>query len=217
MSSFIRLTKALFPELTPDSVDEESARWWFSKMSTKKLTDKNVIRFILFQKQITGSFPSKKVIEDEICCVKCICELGYVESFIVDMKKYYLFNEGRLPTCRETENIMEYHTLNKKYPSYKELREYVENKIQFNSDPVEYFNNDKVDRPANIKNINIIIPKEDVKDNCAICFEDIQLNSYYKLTCGHCFHSNKENCLGEASIEEWFTKNNFCPNCKQKL
>jgi len=216
LSSFI-----FFPifgsKLIIDSVDEEMAKWWFSNISRKKLTDKNVIRFISIRKLETGEFPSKEVIENEMCCVKCLCELGYVEQAIIDMKKHYLFNEGRLPTCRETENTMEYQLLNKKLPTYEELREYVNNKIQFNSDPVEYFNNDKVDRPADTSKAMLICPTESVKENCAICFEEIGTNSYYKLPFKHYFHSNKDNCLGEASIEEWFKKNNFCPNCKQKL
>ncbi len=205
------------PFFSVDSVDEEMAKLWFSEVYSKKLTDKNVISFIGTHKALTGSFPSREEIEQEMCAVNCMCEISFVESVIVNMKKHYLFNEGRLPTCRETENIIEYETLNKRYPSYKELKDYIQHKILFLRDPVEYFNNDKVDRPADITKNLLILPKEDVKETCAICFEEIQKNGYYKLPCGHLFHSAKENCLGDASIEEWFKKNNFCPNCKQKL
>lgn len=206
-----------FEPIDIDSIDEELAKSWFLELSSVKLTDKKVTRFIGMYKAMNEAFPSKEEIEKEFCCVNCMCELGFLESVIVNMKKHYLFTQGRLPSCRETENIFEYETLNKRYPTYKELKEYIQQKVLFNRDPVEYFNNDKVDRPADTSKSFIIHPDEDVHETCAICFDEINTNSYYKLPCGHLFHSKKENCLGEASIEEWFKKNNFCPNCKQKL
>lgn len=134
------------------------------------------------------------------------------------MKKHMIYNLARtLKGCRETEIVLEYEMLHKKFPCEDEIKEYIKRLREFETDPVQYFNNDKVDRPANFDNSLINYPTDNINEICSICFEQINKSPYYKLHCGHFFHSEKNNCLGEANIVDWLKKNNFCPNCKKVL
>jgi hypothetical protein len=201
-------------------LDLEMAKWWFKTIYNIELSDIKIVTFICkYYNKNNTTFPTKEEIEKEFCKVDCICEYAYTPSSIIDLKKFTISSYGRLPNnCRELELILEYHTLNKAYPTLEELRKYNNNFFQFRSDPVSYFNNDKVDRPSNNLTENLIIKSNcHNEEKCSICFEEIGSSDYYKLPCNHVFHKEKYDCLEDASIEEWFKKNNFCPNCKTIL
>jgi hypothetical protein len=55
-----------------------------------------------------------------------------------------------------------------------------------------------------------------VVDVCSICSHDILLETLvYRLPCGHLFHADATQCLGDASITTWLHMSTLCPNCKQ--
>lgn len=201
-------------------LDLEMAKWWFKTIYNITLTDMRIVSFICkYYNKNNSNLPTKEQIEENLCKVDCFCEYAYTPSAIIDLKKFTISSYGRLPnSCRELELILEYHTLNKRYPSITELREYTNNFSQFQSDPVTYFNNDKVDRPSNNLSEELVVKSScHNEEKCSLCFEEIGSADYYKLPCNHVFHKEKNDCLEEASIEEWFKKNNFCPNCKKVL
>lgn len=203
-----------------DEMDFQMAKWWFKSLTDKDIKDNKIVSFIIeYYRSNDNNLPCINDIENYFCNVSCQCEEPYEEEKIINLKKHMLFNLGRtLKGCRETTLILEYELLNKKFPDEKEIQEYVRNIREFSQDPVDYFNKDKVDRPAsNFTNDMIKHPKEEIKENCSICFEQINKSSYYQLPCSHVFHTDKKECLGDASIEDWFNKNNFCPNCKVKI
>lgn len=201
-------------------LDLEMAKWWFNTIYNVNLSDMKIVSFICkYYNKNNTTFPTKEEIEKNLCKIDCFCEYAYTPSAISELKKFTISSYGRLPnSCRELELILEYHTLNKRYPTLLELRNYSNNFSQFQSDPVSYFNNDKVDRPSNNLTEDLIIKSNGHnEEKCSICVEEIGSSDYYKLPCNHVFHKEKNDCLEDASIEEWFKKNNFCPNCKKIL
>jgi len=201
-----------------DVIDVEMCTNWFNNVAGKKTNDMKIISFINTYYTLHNTLPSRDKIEREFCRVSCLCELSYPEEKIIEMKKHMIFKLARtLKDCRETEIVLEYEMLHKKFPLEKELKEYIKRLREFEEDPVQYFNNDKVDRPAKFDDNLIKYPSEEIKENCSICFEHINKSPYYQLSCNHYFHSEKNDCLGEANIVDWLKKNNFCPNCKKVL
>ena len=66
----------------------------------------------------------------------------------------------------------------------------------------------KLFKRSKIYPITFITPKDIfLKDECAICLEELQ--SFSALPCGHCFHSK--------CISDWISKNMSCPECRVKL
>jgi len=210
------LTRFLFDPISTDDIFV--AKWWFKTLTQVDTNDYEILHTIIdhINEDENNEFPSLSILQEELCSVSCVCEVQYDEENIIDMKKHYMMTEGRIiRNCLEEEIIIEFYTINKKYPTRDEIKEYYQNSVEFERDPVEYFNSDKVDRPSTILSDDIIKePTEPINENCSICYEQINQSKYYELPCKHMFHINKEDCLGEACIVEWFEKNNFCPNCK---
>jgi len=203
-----------------DACDYELARMYFSTQTGATLKDREILLYIIMNyKENNNTFPSIKEIEENFCRLSCLCEYNYPEQKVIEMKKHLLYKYGRKPkNCVEVENLMEYELLNKRFPSEEELIEYTNNRLRFNYDPEEYYKEDKVEKPAkNFSEAMVKYPIEEIKENCSICFEEIKNKPYYQISCTHMFHANKEDCLGEASIVDWFKKNDYCPNCKHTI
>lgn len=202
-----------------DETEIQLSKWWFKTLCGKELVDHQVMIFINNYYNSNKSLPVREELEKIFCCINCLCEYAYPNEKVINMKKHMLFELGRLfKNCNELSIVYEYELLNKKYPSKKELQEYIINIQQFQQDPVTYFNNDKVNRPAlSFSKEMIKQSKEEITEICSLCFEQIKLSPYYDLPCKHKFHSNEKECLENAGITTWFEKNNYCPNCKHQL
>jgi len=139
-----------------------------------------------------------------------------------ELISHFIINYGRLPSCLETEIVIQYRLLHNSFPSQEEISTTFTRMSEFELDPEEFHKKDKNYVPLN--NIHLLEPlvyneENKVEDNCAICMDEFKKNSkIFKLNpCGHVFHANSEDCLKESSIINWFKEHKTCPVCRSEI
>lgn len=196
------------------SILYRNAQNWFSQTFGSELRNQKIRQFI-----IHNSPTSRDEIESLFCIVDCICELPYPENDIVNIKKLYLQKQGTFYRCAELPFVYQYFILHKDIPNEEELIEFVQNTLQFELNPEEFHQKDKVLVPTlNLDKLSPIVKDSYIDSICSLCQNEIGNNSFFKIPpCNHIFHATKEACLGESSILDWLSTNTQCPNCKTKV
>jgi hypothetical protein len=173
-----------------------------------------------------GKFPTF----DEICeNIMNLCGCPYVVmGFSDEIKELYKqfiaksIKDGQGLSCDTIRYTFMYYNIERRLPSYDELRNYIANtirmaQINFMDEP-----EDKNWKPCksldDIKNKYTYKCTTESADNCTICLEKIKNGEdMIKLPCSHIFHLGKnkddENDFCEGIIA-WLSKNNTCPVCK---
>jgi len=91
-----------------------------------------------------GLEPTKIEIETYFGNPTCFCEYNYNISILNIVKIDCLTKYGRLYTCEELPIVIEYYIINKRCPTYQELIEYIYNILNFENNPEEYHQRDKI-------------------------------------------------------------------------
>lgn len=186
----------------------------FYKIYNTDLYDMNVL--IYLQNKINEGIEPKKIeIETYFGNPTCFCEYYYNKDILKIVKIDFLSKYGRLYTCEELEIAIEYYIINKRCPTYQELREYIYNTLNFENNPEEYHEKDKIYiSTENLHKLTPIIKDTYIEEYCSLCQEKIGINSFIKLpNCNHLFHSEKDKCLEDSNIITWLSKHKHCPNC----
>jgi len=164
-------------------------------------------------------YPSYDRIIDNLYRLRCNCVMDIPERNVKNTLRDYVLDRGNYPNCQEFFFITEFHTLNNRIPTDTELDQYVNNYMQFSRSPEDYYQKDKMHTPVlGIEKLPIKIHCEgDI--NCSICQEEFKEGDKKIIVkpCNHEFHYDKDKCLGDASILDWFNCNNYCPLCKTKV
>jgi len=70
--------------------------------------------------------------------------------------------------------------------------------------------NSIIHRPIEVVNIhNLIIPNQSLNEECSICMDLENNNTWIKLSCGHKFHS--------SCITQWLNTHQTCPICRHNV
>jgi hypothetical protein len=191
---------------------------WFFKNYNCDLYDGTVLKYL--QNEFSeGREPIKEQFEEAIGSPTCMCEFQYDTQILKMVKLDRLSKFGMLYTCEELIFVIQYYTLNKTIPTDEELLEYIRNNIEFENDPEQFHQKDKIHVPTlNLDKLSPIIKDTKVEEYCSLCQEQIGNNAFYKLpNCHHLFHASKEHCLEESCIIDWLSKHKYCPNCKTEV
>ena len=191
-----------------------NAQAWFLENFGSELRNQKIRYFIM-----SNSPTTKEEIENIFCQVDCVCELPYPERDIINIKKLYLQSQGTFYRCNELTFVYQYYVLNKTVPTENDLIDFIRNALQFELNPEEYHQKDKVLVPTlNLDKLSPIIKDTYVDSLCSLCQNDIGNHSFFKIPpCNHMFHATKEECLGEYNIIDWLSSHTQCPNCKIKV
>lgn len=122
-------------------------------------------------------------------------------------------------TCYFIDIISQYYAIEHHMPNESQLNSFIEHLQRILDDPEDYCNEERTKLPViGIENLS---PIRNTENNikCGICMEEIQNDSMvFKLPqCGHLFHSNQSECLGESNILKWFETSKHCPICKTEV
>lgn len=175
----------------------------------------------LWNKSLTGEFPTLDIIIDNFSTKLCSHALFVPLDFRKEIVRYFLCNFGRMPNCLETEAIINYRIIHKgNFPSEEELETTIKRTLEFDINPEEFHQKDKNYIPvANIELIKteVLDSKETV--GCALCFDQINNGSkYIKLNpCGHYFHAISKDCLDDKCIIDWMKTHKTCPVCRCEI
>jgi len=194
------------------------------KDKTQDYVSRSLLNIILdlYTDNEDDEYPILEEIVDKVYEYRCDCVYFLNELDIKNMLKDYISDKGDLPRCREYSYLIEYHIINKSIPSEQELEDFMIRAMEFIFNPEEFHQKDKVHVPA------LGVDKLPVKNyckntckstTCSLCQDDFldEQQIITLLPCKHEFHYNDKECLGNASIKNWLSNNNFCPLCKRKI
>lgn len=138
-------------------------------------------------------------------------------SFIIHR---HLIDTGFYPTCQYISNMLTYEMINKEFPTREQFVEYVQNNVEIEQDPEQYYHDHKHQLPT--QNMDKIKPftYDGETKTCGICYNDIEKgDEVIQLPCGgnHVFHVDEEKCLEKHTIVEWMKSNKVCPMCKGEI
>ena len=169
-----------------------------------------------------NNYPDIDKITEKVYEYRCSCVYFLNELNIKNMLKDYISVKGDIPKCREYSYLIEYHIINKSIPSEQELEDFIIRAMEFTFNPEDFHQKDKVHVPA--LGIDKLPVNNYCKDNCksttcSLCQDDFteEQKIITLLPCNHEFHYIDKECLGNASIKNWLSSNNFCPLCKTKV
>lgn len=179
----------------------------------------------LWISNINGSFPTIEEILNELFRVRCHCTYEFNDNEIKELYKYYVVRYGKIPNCQTTQISIEFFHTHRRFPTVEEINETMRRMILFYNSPEAFHQQDKIEVGVdNLQYIPILNMKQsefkqDTDFCCSLCQEEIKDGqNYVKLNpCGHIFHYNDKECLEDACIFKWLSKNNKCPNCKQQV
>lgn len=161
--------------------------------------------------------PTPKQIAITLMETPCRCLRVPTDDRTIDACAYILATFKVVPSCRSIEGVRMYSLLEKRYPSFEELVEMLQNHMSIQQDSDSYCEAKKMLVPTpNISKLVAI--KNDQKDVfCSICQDPLSIGEdIYKLPCGDRFHASE--CLGEgSSIITWLKRCKRCPNCNQEI
>jgi len=127
---------------------------------------------------------------------------------------------GDTPHCSEVDAIYEYKMIMKRYPQVLEFIEYIQDRMAIDRDPEAYYQKTRHATPtphlSSLKEYKR--SPEDTREDwgCCMCMEEVE-SSFYRLPCGHIFHSQPVDCLGDKTVLFWLKSNRKCPNCQQEV
>ena len=194
------------------------------KDKTQDYVSRSLLNIILdlYTDNEDDEYPVLEEIVDKVYEYRCNCVYFLNELDIKNMLKDYISIKGDLPRCREYSYLIEYHIINKTIPSEQELEDFMIRAMEFIFNPEEFHQKDKVHVPA--LGVDKLPVKNYCKDickstTCSLCQDDFldEQQIITLLPCKHEFHYNDKECLGNASIKNWLSNNNFCPLCKRKV
>lgn len=190
-----------------------NAKKWYNDHFNCECTDRNILSFII--NNIENSLTIEDIIE-VFCFVNCICEIDYPDNHICDIKRKCLYKRGGIFSCTELPLIYEYYLLYKEVPSNEDMLEIQQRLYEFDRNPEEFHQKDKILVPTlNLDKLSPIVKDSPVDENCSLCQSTIHTKPFYKIPpCNHLFHANSEDCLGDSSIINWLSNHKQCPNCK---
>lgn len=203
--------------LTRDSVYQYVKTWFRGDEAS---ISENLLKtvFSLWTKSKSGEFPTLDELTDHYKDSLCQCRYHYSEHQNREFTKHCLVYAGRLLSCSESELAEEYRLIENRYPTMEELLEQRIRMLEFYIDPEQY--HEKYKNHVPVPNLDKLLPieLEEKEKDCAICLGDmVKGDKCFKLSCGHYFHSEKEECLGDFNIINWLSKNRQCPVCKSEV
>lgn len=165
-------------------------------------------------------FPSLDTLVEIIAERPCGCTLLYDRNILRSAYRHAISGTdwAFIPSCAEVDMMIEYNTLQNRWPSFDELVEFASRQLQFLTDPENFHQRDRVHVPAmNIENLPVI--KGEAGHTCAVCHEEISVDQEALVLepCKHRYHNVASDCLGGGSIRTWLGQHNFCPMCKSKV
>lgn len=134
--------------------------------------------------------------------------------------RHFMFDSQLCITCGLIKSMHMFMRMsdNDTFPTDQELEQFMHNLHEITNNMEEYCQEHKIHQPT--ANLDKLRPKTvSESSNCSICQETVNKNeTVYELPCGHQFHSDSKECLGdEGSILTWLEKNKTCPNCNQEV
>ena len=167
-----------------------------------------------------STFPTLDQLVEIVATRGCGCLLAYDEELLKSAHKWCISggNWAFIASCEEIDIMMEYHTLQNRWPNFEEILEFSARQMQFMMDPEGFHQRDRIHVPA--LNVDFLpVEKGGNGDTCAICHEEITeaQEALILEPCKHRYHNSSETCLGGASIRTWLNQHNFCPMCKGKV
>jgi len=195
----------------PEKVPQ--AKRWYRENFQVECKDTEIINYISSQDITTLT---TDYVISQFCFVNCICEVNYQDDYICEIKKKCLYTRGRFYTCLQLPLVYEYYLLHKDIPSDEKLTEIIERTYEFERNPEEFHEKDKILVPTlNLDKLSPIVKDTPVDENCSLCQSVISTKPFYKIPpCNHLFHADAEDCLGESTIINWLSNHKQCPNCK---
>jgi hypothetical protein len=194
------------------------------KDNTQDYVSRSLLNIILdlYTDNEEDEYPTLDELVDKVFEYRCSCVYLLNELDIKNMLKDYVSIKGDIPRCREYSYLIEYHIINKTIPSEQELEDFMIRAAEFMFNPEDFYQKDKVHVPA--LGVDKLPVKNYCKDTCksttcSLCQDDFvdEQQIITLLPCKHEFHYNDKECLGNASIKNWLSNNNFCPLCKTKV
>lgn len=195
-----------------------------------------VYRLFKLRKSNNGEYPTK---QEYLLSFRnsCFCRF-YIEddSMFVRAAEFFLQKIGDITnlSCANVYYFTEFYMIEHRYPeSIREFNAYITRSVIsiINPDmlisetppkPVEKTKLDLIKEKiftftytfkGNLEDI-----KEDEKEVCSICQENIEDNQKcIRLDCGHYFHADNSNCCENGNIFQWFKRNNSCPVCRKEV
>ena len=133
---------------------------------------------------------------------------------------HWICEFGDTPHCSEVDAIYEYKIIMKRYPQVLEFIEYLQDRMAMDRDPEAYYQKTRHATPtphlSSLKE-HKRSPEDPREDwGCCMCMEEVE-SSFYRLPCGHIFHSKPVDCLGDKTVLFWLKSNRKCPNCQQEV
>jgi len=169
-----------------------------------------------------GELPDRHLIAEKLLDIKlgqCPCLLEFPRAQVVAAIEHLVIDMQSTVACAVVISILEFHALERRYPSTEQLSEFLSNSRHLSQDPDHYCNEKKHALPtANLHLLERV--KLDKEDTCSICREDMECaKEVFRLpNCRHVFHADAAECLGgDASILTWLEKNRKCPNCNTEV
>ena len=168
---------------------------------------------------ITKSIPTVDQLTHYLCDTYCECIMILSREKQHKLIRHFLVNFGRTPACNETKLSIEYEIFHQQFPTQDELINMMTRMLQLQRDPEAFHMTDKLRIPtSNLNNLKAI-PTKEKGIYCALCQEEMESthNCYTLTPCGHKFHSDSNQCLGNDSIITWLSSNKTCPICKAEI
>ena len=183
----------------------------------------NLMVDIYIRQHNQESFPTLQEIIDEMFMYRCTCLYFLPENDIRLLLQDYVLQKCDIPKCSDCHLLIHYYILHKQLPSDQELVEFITRIYNFNQNPDEFYQQDKIKVPTlYIDQLPIsTITSNDIQQDrcCPLCQNDFELNqtTITLLPCKHIFHHKNEDCLDNSNIITWLKENNYCPLCKSHI
>ena len=122
-------------------------------------------------------------------------------------------------SCQTVVSVCEYEVMEKKWPTDLELQTFWENARQLAQTPEDYCEEKRVCVPTPNLEYLAVDRHTGSEKHCSICLQEIQVGMSISVLapCGHSYHSNAQDCLGDTSIKNWLQKSTKCPCCQGEV